>query len=76
MSEATSTKELGKAQELSADELLRQVVSEMFDNDNDTTLLVATLTNHDGSESTLEFQIKVTSINGIRTRDTEDEDLN
>ena len=66
------TKELGKAEELSMDEFLRTTIQAMFDNDNDTGKLKAVLEANDGTESTLEFTIRVTSINGQPTReDTE-----
>ena len=70
MSEET-TKELPNAPDISVDEFLRTVVGQCFDNDNDTTYLNAQLQATDGSESTLEFQIRIMSINGIATREEE-----
>ena len=66
-----TTKELGEAPDLTVDEFLRTVVAQMFENDNDTSFLNATLLASDGTESTLEFKIKIVSINGVPTRDEE-----
>lgn len=65
-------KELGKAQDLTVDEFLRTLVGQMFENDNDTSYLSASLKADDGTESDLEFKIRIMSINGIRTNDEED----
>ena len=70
--EEGTTKELGEAKELVVDELLRTMVAQMFENDNDTSYLNATLKATDGSESELEFKIRIISINGIKTRDDEE----
>jgi len=70
-----TTKELGEAKSLTVDELLRTVVAQMFENDNDTSYLNATLKATDGSESELEFKIRIVSINGIKTRDDEEEEV-
>ena len=64
-----STAELGVAEELTMDDFLRTLVSQMFDNDNDTSFLKAKLCSTDGTESDLEFQIRITSINGVATRE-------
>lgn len=71
--ENETVKELGEAPDLTVDEFLRTVVAQMFENDNDTSYLNAKLKATDGSESDLEFKIRIMSINGIPTRD-EDED--
>lgn len=68
-----SVKELGEAPDLTVDEFLRTVVAQMFENDNDTSYLNCKLKATDGSESDLEFKIRIMSINGIPTRE-EDED--
>jgi hypothetical protein len=68
-----TVKELGSAKDLVADELLRTLVSQMFENDNDTSFLNATLESSDGSKSELEFMIRIVSINGIKTRAEEEE---
>ena len=65
-------KELGEAPDLTVDEFLRTVVGQCFENDNDTTFLNATLKATDGSESQLEFKIRIMSINGIPTREEEE----
>lgn len=69
--ETSSVKELGKAEDLSSDELLRTIVGQMFENDNDTSTLTAVLKSQDGVESVLEFEIRITSINGTKTRPDE-----
>lgn len=71
MSEET-VKEMGEATDLTVDEFLRILVAQMFENDNDTSYLNAKLKATDGSESDLEFKIRIMSINGIATRDEED----
>lgn len=72
--ENTTLKELGDAKRLTVDALLRTMVAQMFENDNDTTYLNATLAATDGSESELEFKIRIMSINGIKTRDDDDKE--
>ena len=71
MSDET-VKELGEAVDLTVDEFLRNVVAQMFENDNDTSYLNAKLKATDGSESDLEFKFRLVSINGIPTRDEDD----
>jgi hypothetical protein len=68
-----TVKELGEAPDLTVDEFLRTVVAQMFENDNDTSYLNAKLKATDGSESDLEFKIRIMSINGIPTRDEDDD---
>lgn len=65
-------KELGEAPDLTVDEFIRTVVAQMFENDNDTSYLNAKLKGTDGSESDLEFMIRIMSINGVKTRDEDD----
>lgn len=64
-----NVKELGEAPDMVVDEFLRTVVGQCFDNDNDTTYLNATLKAPDGTTSELEFQIRIMSIDGIKTRE-------
>ena len=71
--ENESVKELGNAPDLTVDEFLRTVVAQMFENDNDTSFLNAKLKATDGSESDLEFKIRIMSINGVPTREEDDE---
>lgn len=71
--ENETVKELGEAPDLTVDEFLRTVVAQMFENDNDTSYLNAKLKATDGSESDLEFKIRIMSINGIPTRDEDEE---
>jgi len=68
----TTVKDMGTAEDLTMDEFIRTLVSQMFENDNDTTQLNAKLQAADGSESDLEFEIRILSINGVKTRDDED----
>lgn len=72
MATEEQVKELGEAPDLTVDEFLRTVVAQMFENDNDTSYLNAKLKASDGSESDLEFKIRIMSINGIATREDED----
>ena len=76
MSDDTITKDLPDAGDLKVDELLRTLIGQMFEADNDTTTLFATLETADGTPSELEFQIHIMSINGTKTRagKTEGED--
>ena len=62
------TKDLPNAGDLKVDELLRTLIGQMFEADNDTTTLYATLETADGTPSELEFQIHIMSINGTKTR--------
>ena len=72
--ENVTTKELGEANKLTVDELLRTMIAQMFENDNDTKYLNATLAATDGTESQLEFKVRIISINGIKTRDDDDKE--
>lgn len=72
MTDNTITKDLPDAGDLKVDELLRTLIGQMFEADNDTTTLYATLETADGTPSELEFQIHVMSINGTKTRASED----
>ena len=74
MSNEESVKELGTAEDLSMDEFLRALVAQMFQNDNDTTFLNAKLRASDGSESELEFKVRILSISGVKTRDDDDDE--
>ena len=62
------TKDLPDAGDLKVDELLRTLIGQCFEADNDTTTLYATLETADGTPSELEFQIHILSINGTKTR--------
>ncbi len=69
------TKDLPDAGDLKVDELLRILIGQMFEADNDTTTLYARLETADGTPSELEFQIHIMSINGTKTR-AEADDIN
>ena len=62
-----TVKELGEAADMSMDEFLRTLVAQMFENDNDTVFLKTELEATDKTTSTLEFQIRVLSVNGVET---------
>ena len=68
------TKNLPDAGDLKVDELLRVLVGQMFEADNDTTTLFATLETSDGTPSELEFTIHITRINGVATRSANEGD--
>ena len=65
---AVRTKDFSDPAKLTMDKFVRQLVAECFENDNDTSTLECTLTDVQGTESILEFEIKILSINGIPTR--------
>jgi hypothetical protein len=61
--------DIGLADELTMDELVRTIVAQMFENDNDTATLEVVLNGTDASEPPrLELEIRLTSINGVSTR--------
>lgn len=62
-------RELKEAPDLTMDEFIRTVIAQMFENDDDTSYLNAKLKATDGTESDLEFKIRLISINGVSTRD-------
>ncbi len=68
MADEQIVKDLDNAHDLKVDELLRTIVGQMFEADNDQTTLYATLEAADGTTSELEFVIHVTKINGVETR--------
>ena len=67
------TKELGEAPDLTVDEFLRTVVAQMFENDNDTSYLNAKLKATDGTESDLEFKVRLVDSNGVSKGEEDDE---
>jgi hypothetical protein len=68
-----SKKEMGEAEDVQMDDFLRTLLGQMFENDNDTTYLRAKLKATDGSISELEFMIRITAVDGISTRDEDDD---
>jgi hypothetical protein len=66
-------KEMPDCAALKVDELLRTLIGQCFEADNDTTTLFATLETADGTPSELEFEIHITSINGTKTRSADDD---
>ena len=65
---------IGEAKDLSMDSFMRTMVSQMFENDNDTALLEVIL-NGNGTDTPpkLDLEIRLTAINGVPTRSTVDE---
>ena len=68
------TKQIGDGPDVTMDEFLRTLLGQMFQNDNDTSYLNTKLKATDGTESELEFMLRITSVNGVRIRDDEDEE--
>lgn len=67
--------DIGLADELTMDELIRTMVAQMFENDNDTATLEVTLNGTDAAEPPkLDLEIRLTAINGTPTRSSEDGD--
>jgi hypothetical protein len=61
--------DIGLADELTMDELVRTLVAQMFENDNDTATLEVVLNGTDSTEPPrLELEVRLTSINGVATR--------
>jgi hypothetical protein len=61
--------DIGLADELTMDSLIRTLVAQMFENDNDTATLEVTLNGTDAAEPPkLELELRLTSINGTPTR--------
>lgn len=67
-----NVKEFGEASTVTMDEFLRTALGQMFECDNDTSELVASLEATDGSTSELKFEIRITEINGVKCREDED----
>jgi hypothetical protein len=69
VSEEIARTEIGEASALSMDEFMRIVVGQMFENDNDTSKLEVVLKGTDSAEPPkLEFEMRLISINGVKTR--------
>ena len=64
-----STQELGKAVDMNMHKFLRKMVAQMYENDNDTSLLEVVLESSmpNTAPSTLVVQLKLVSINGMPT---------
>ena len=66
--------DIGPAEELTMDALIRLVVGQMFENDNNVATLEVVLNGTDASEAPkLELEMKLVSINGQPTRTTDDD---
>ena len=71
---ASTEKKLGDAPDVSMEDFLRTLLGQMFENDNDTSYLTTKLAATDGSESDIEFMVRLTAVNGVRVRDDEDDE--
>ena len=66
--------DIGPAEELTMDALIRLVVGQMFENDNNVATLEVVLNGTDASEAPkLELEMKLVSINGQPTRTIDDD---
>jgi hypothetical protein len=67
-----SKTEIGKADEVTMDSFVRTLISQYFDNDNDTGTLDVVL-NGTGADKdpNVELEIRLVSINGVKTEDTD-----
>ncbi len=60
---------IGEAKDLTMDSFMRTMVSQMFENDNDTAVLEVVLSGSDSATPPkLELEIRLTAINGVKTR--------
>ena len=64
-------RELGKSDEITADDAFRAIVGQMFENDNDESELELTLFGSDGTTSVIKFDLIIKSIDGVETRSGE-----
>ncbi len=63
--------DIGLADKLTMDSFMRTVIGQMFENDNDTATLKVVLNGTDTAEPPkLEIELKLVSINGVKTRST------
>lgn len=63
--------DIGLADQLTMDSFMRTVIGQMFENDNDTATLEVVLNGTDSTEPPkLEIELKLVSINGVKTRST------
>lgn len=63
--------DIGLADKLTMDSFMRTVIGQMFENDNDTATLEVVLNGTDSAEPPkLEIELKLVSINGVKTRST------
>ena len=67
--EETVKSDMGDAADLTMDSFIRTMVSQMFENDNDTATLEVVLNGTDAANPPrLELTITLNSINGVKTR--------
>jgi len=65
--------DIGLANELTMDSLVRTVIAQMFENDNDVATLEVVLNGTDAKEPPkLELELRLVSINGQPTRRDDD----
>lgn len=64
--------DIGHADKTTMDDLIRTMVAQMFENDNDTATLDVVLEGSDTDPApTLTLEVRLTSINGVPTRSAE-----
>lgn len=69
MTDEVAKQDIGEADKLTMDEFMRIVIGQMFENDNDTSTLEVVLNGTDSAEPPkLEVEMKLISINGVKTR--------
>lgn len=69
MSDDIVKTDIGEASDVTMDQFMRTMVAQMFENDNDTATLEVTLNGTDAANPPkLELEIRLTSINGVKTR--------
>ncbi len=68
------TQDIGLAEQVTMDDFMRTLIGQMFENVNDTATLEVVLNGTDSdSPPRIELEIKLTSINGVKTRPDTDE---
>jgi len=66
--------DIGLADQLTMDSFMRTMVAQMFESDNDTATLEVVLNGTDSPQPpTLEIEMRLISINGVKTRGDSDE---
>ena len=63
------TQDIGLAEQVTMDDFMRTLIGQMFENDNDTATLEVVLNGTDADNPPrIELELKLTSINGVKTR--------
>jgi hypothetical protein len=61
-------RDLGISTEITADDVFRSIIAQMFENDNDESEIACTLVDKRGKQCNVVFDLIITSIDGIKTR--------